>query len=170
MVSKPLDFHKRPVEDTHNVRHPTHALERLGVTCAFIIRRWQVDDLVQIRQNNLRYFLDVVICHGNPVADGEDCVVMQGLVKLAPSVLDFGRAHTKRRPAASEVSVKPTIELFVVLHTSPVRVVHLQTSLCHLPRLDLMTNILAFLTVFATVASATANQNDDHELDAATEA
>ncbi|ETV64789.1 hypothetical protein H257_18388 [Aphanomyces astaci] len=33
-----------------------------------------------------------------------------------------------------------------------------------------MTNILAFLTVFATVASATANQNDNHELDAATEA
>ncbi|KAF0710798.1 hypothetical protein AaE_012375 [Aphanomyces astaci] len=33
-----------------------------------------------------------------------------------------------------------------------------------------MTNILAFLTVFATVASATAYRNDNHELDAATEA
>ncbi|RHY33181.1 hypothetical protein DYB34_014039 [Aphanomyces astaci] len=33
-----------------------------------------------------------------------------------------------------------------------------------------MTNILAFLTVFATVASATAYRNDNHELDAATKA
>ncbi|ETV65571.1 hypothetical protein H257_17767 [Aphanomyces astaci] len=63
----------------------------------------------------------VVNRQGNPVADGDDSVVMQGLVKLAPSVLDFGRNHIKRRPAASEVSVKPTIELFIVLHTSPGR-------------------------------------------------
>ncbi|RHY68170.1 hypothetical protein DYB30_011135, partial [Aphanomyces astaci] len=56
--------------------------------------------------------------HGNPVADGEDTVVIQGLVKLAPSVLDFGRNHTKRRPGASEVSVKSTIKLFVVLLTN----------------------------------------------------
>ncbi|KAF0703015.1 hypothetical protein AaE_015594, partial [Aphanomyces astaci] len=33
-----------------------------------------------------------------------------------------------------------------------------------------MTNILAFLTVFATVASATAYRNDNHELDATTKA
>ncbi|KAF0708427.1 hypothetical protein AaE_013218 [Aphanomyces astaci] len=63
----------------------------------------------------------VVNCHGNAVANGEDSVVMQGLVKLASSVLDFGRNHTKCHPSASEVSVKPTIELFVVLHTSPER-------------------------------------------------
>ncbi|RQM30420.1 hypothetical protein B5M09_011962, partial [Aphanomyces astaci] len=89
MVGKPVDFHKRPVEDTHNAR--------TGKTTT-------------MRQ--------LVNRHGNPVADGEDTVVIQGLVKLAPSVLDFGRNHTKRRPAASEVSVKSTIKLFVVLLTN----------------------------------------------------
>ncbi|RHY13408.1 hypothetical protein DYB25_007164, partial [Aphanomyces astaci] len=44
-----------------------------------------------------------------------------------------------------------------------VRVVQLKTSLCHLPRIHLMANILAFLTVFAAMASATVNQTDDHQ-------
>ncbi|RQM25835.1 hypothetical protein B5M09_012237 [Aphanomyces astaci] len=49
-----------------------------------------------------------------------------------------------------------------------VRVVQLKTSLCHLPRFDLMANILAFLTAFAAMASGTANQTDDHQPQAAT--
>ncbi|RHY00625.1 hypothetical protein DYB37_013697, partial [Aphanomyces astaci] len=52
------------------------------------------------------------------------------------------------------------------IHASKVedRVVQLKTSLCNLPRLDVMANLLAFLAVFAAMASASVNQTDDRQL------
>ncbi|KAF0768704.1 hypothetical protein AaE_002756, partial [Aphanomyces astaci] len=62
--------------------------------------------------------------------------------------------------------LKAGTPLSVEIHASKVedRVVQLKTSLCNLPRLDVMANLLAFLAVFAAMASASVNQTDDRQL------